>query len=36
MNGMTVQVPLSSYFDAYFKNKYGYDKRDYALLYPFF
>lgn len=35
MNGMTVQVPLSSYFDAYFKNKYGYDKRDYALLYPF-
>ena len=36
MNGITVQVPLSSYFDAYFKNKYGYDKRDYALLYPFF
>lgn len=36
MNGMTVHVPLSSYFDAYFKNKYGYDKRDYALLYPFF
>lgn len=36
MNGMIVQVPLSSYFDAYFKNKYGYDKRDYALLYPFF
>ena len=36
MNGMTVQVPLSSYFDAYFKNKYGYDKDDYALLYPFF
>lgn len=36
MNGIIVQVPLSSYFDAYFKNKYGYDKRDYALLYPFF
>ncbi len=36
MNGITVQVPLSSYFDARFKNKYGYDKRDYALLYPFF
>ena len=36
MNGITVQVPLSSYFDAHFKNKYGYDKRDYALLYPFF
>lgn len=36
MNGITVQVPLSSYFDAYFKNKYGYDKSDYALLYPFF
>lgn len=36
MNGITVQVPLSSYFDAYFKNKYGYDKDDYALLYPFF
>ena len=36
MNGITVQVPLPSYFDAYFKNKYGYDKRDYALLYPFF
>lgn len=36
MNGMTVQVPLSSYFDAHFKNKYEYDKRDYVLLYPFF
>lgn len=36
MNGMTVQVPLSSYFDAHFKNKYSYDKRDYALLYLFF
>lgn len=36
MNGITVQVPLSSYFDAHFKNKYGYDKRDYGLLYPFF
>ena len=36
MNGMTVHVPLSSYFDAYFKNKYEYDKRYYALLYPFF
>ena len=36
MNGMTVHVPLSSYFEDYFKNKYGYDKRDYALLYPFF
>lgn len=35
MNGITVQVPLSSYFDAHFKNKYGYDKDDYALLYPF-
>lgn len=35
MNGITVQVPLSSYFDAHFKNKYEYDKRDYALLYPF-
>ena len=35
MNGMTVHVPLSSYFEDYFKNKYGYDKRDYALLYPF-
>lgn len=36
MNGITVQVPLSSYFDAHFKNKYSYDKDDYALLYPFF
>lgn len=36
MNGITVQVPLSSYFDAHFKNKYSYDKYDYALLYPFF
>lgn len=35
MNGITVHVTLSSYFDAYFKNKYGYDKDDYALLYPF-
>ena len=35
MNGITVQVPLSSYFDAHFKNKYSYDKDDYALLYPF-
>ena len=26
MNGITVQVPLSSYFDAHFKNKYSYDK----------
>ena len=31
MNGITVQVPLSSYFDAHFKNKYSYDKDDYAL-----
>lgn len=36
MNGITVQVPLPSYFDAHFKNKYSYDKDDYALLYPFF
>ena len=36
MNGITVQVPLSSYFDAHFKNKYACDKYDYALLYPFF
>lgn len=36
MNGITVQVPLSSYFDAHFKNKYSYDKDDYAMLYPFF
>ena len=36
MNGITVQVPLSSYFDAHFKNKYSYDNDDYALLYPFF
>lgn len=36
MNGITVQVPLPSYFDVHFKNKYGYDKDDYALLYPFF
>lgn len=35
MNGITVQVPLPSYFDAHFKNKYSYDKDDYALLYPF-
>lgn len=35
MNGITVQVPLSSYFDAHFKNEYGYDKDDYVLLYPF-
>lgn len=35
MNDMTVQVPLSSYFDAHFKNKYSYDMDDYALLYPF-
>ena len=35
MNGITVQVPLSSYFDAHFKNKYSYDMDDYALLYPF-
>ena len=35
MNGITVQVPLSSYFDIHFKNKYSYDKDDYALLYPF-
>lgn len=32
MNCITVQVPLSSYFDAHFKNKYSYDKDDYALL----
>lgn len=36
MNGIAVQVPLASYFDAHFKNKYSYDKGDYALLYPFF
>ena len=35
MNGIIVQVPLSSYFDAHFKNKYSYDKDEYALLYPF-
>ena len=35
MNGITVQVPLSSYFDAHFKNKHDYDAHDYALLYPF-
>lgn len=35
MNGMTVHVPLSSYFDAHFKNKYSYDKDDCAMLYPF-
>lgn len=35
MNGITVQVPLSAYFDAHFKNKYNYDMDDYALLYPF-
>lgn len=35
MNGITVQVPLSSYFDAHFKNKYSYDVHDFALLYPF-
>lgn len=31
MNGITVQVLLPSYFDAHFKNKYSYDKDDYAL-----
>lgn len=36
MNGITVQVPLSSYFDAHFKNKYSYDKDNCAMLYPFF
>ena len=35
MNGMTFQVPLSSYFDAHFKNKYSYDKDNCAMLYPF-
>lgn len=35
MNGITVQVPLSSYFDAHFKNKYSYDKANCAMLYPF-
>ena len=35
MNGITVQVPLSSYFDAHFKNKYSYDKDNCAMLYPF-
>lgn len=35
MNGITVQVPLSSYFDAHFKNKYSYDKDKCAMLYPF-
>lgn len=35
MNGITVQVPLSSYFDAHFKNKYSHDKDNCAMLYPF-
>lgn len=35
MNGIAVQVPLSAYFDAHFKNKYSYDMDGYALLYPF-
>ena len=34
MNDITVQVPLSSYFDAHFKNKYSYDKDNCAMLYP--